>query len=112
MTDPQAPQPPPVPPEEKSVSLGDILGGLLGGGVFVVVLGVGVANILAALGLWNPLQLQGRLWTGVFLVAAPTTVVLITTLPLRIRQRIPESVAAVVTLGLWAGFFWAACGGR
>lgn len=109
MTDPQ---PPPETPAEKTISLGDLLGVLLGGSIFLVVLGAGIANILAALGLWNPLHLKGRLWTGVFLIAAPTAVVLITALPLRIRQRIPESVAAAVTLGLWAGFFWAACGGR
>lgn len=85
----------------KTVSLGDIIGIVVGGAVFLAVSGAGVVNI------W-----RGRLWTGIFLIAAPTAVVLITTLPLRIRQRIPESVAAIVTLGLWAGFFWAACGGR
>jgi len=112
MTDPEPLQPPRDTSRDKSIAVGDILGVLLGGAIFLVVLGTGVANVLAALGLWNPLHLKGRLWTGVFLIAAPTAVVLITALPLRIRQRIPESVAAIVTLGLWAGFFWAACGGR
>lgn len=91
----------PAKAPEKVISGGDIVGGVVGGVVFLAVIAAGGMNIL-----------RGRIWTGVFLIAAPTAVVLITTLPLRIRQRIPESVAAVVTLGLWAGFFWAACGGR
>lgn len=97
---------------EKLISIGDLLAYLLGGAVVAVVAGAGVLNILAALHLWNPLGWQGRLWTGIFMILAPTAIGLMTGLPYRIRQKIPESAAAIATLALWIAFFWAACGGH
>ena len=99
-------------PTEKTVAVGDILGAILGGVIYVFVAGCGVLHILAATSLWNPFHWQGQLWTGVFMILAPTAIALMAGLHYRIRQKIPESAAAIATLTLWIAFFWAACGGH
>ena len=108
-----APPPAPVPgPPERLIRGSDLTAYFFGGLIYMVVVGSGILNILAAAGSWNPLHWKGRLWTGIFMVAAPTAIAVMTALPLRIRQQIPESVGAVAILALWIAFFWAACGGH
>lgn len=104
-----------VSPEksEQTVIRGsDITAILFGVPVFLVIIGSGVLNICAAMGWWNPLHWRGRFWTGVALLAVPTAMVIMTTLPPRIRTKIPDSVASVTVVLLWVAFFWAACGGH
>ena len=96
----------------KVVRGGDIISMLVGGLVYVFVAGCGVLHILAATKIWNPFFWQGQLWTGVFMVAAPTAIMVLTALPYRVRKRMPESVATVGIMALWIAFFWAACGGH
>lgn len=105
------PQPPPST-SERVISGGDITASIVGGVIYIVVAGCGLLNLLAALQLWNPLHWEGRLWTGIFMVAAPTALFLMAALPYRIRQKLPESVVGVGIVALWIAFFWAACGGR
>jgi hypothetical protein len=97
---------------ESRISSGDLVSMLLGGVVFAVVAGSGLLNILAALKIWNPLHWEGRFWTGVFMILAPTAIALMAGLPYRVRQKIPEGAAGVAILALWIAFFWAACGGH
>jgi len=79
---------------------------------FVVTLGTGLLNILAALGGWNPFHWQGRLWTGIFMIAAPSVLCIIAALPYRIRRKMPDSVGGITVMLVWIAFFWAACGGH
>lgn len=106
-TSPEATAPP-----EKVVRGGDIVAMILGGVVYLVVAGCGVLQILAALKIWSPLHWEGRLWTGIFMVAAPTALAVMSALPHRLRNKIDENVLAVTIIALWIGFFWAACGGH
>ncbi len=103
---------PSAEPAEKVIRGGDIVGMLVGGFVYIVVAGSGVLHVLAATRVWNPFHWQGQLLTGVFMVLAPTALAVMAALPYRIRQKMPESVVAVGTIGLWIAFFWAACGGH
>lgn len=96
----------------KVIAGGDVLASIIGGLVYLVVAGSGMMQVLAALHLWNPLAWQGRLWTGIFMIAAPTALVVMANLPYRLRQRIPESVLGFAIVVLWVAFFWAACGGH
>src|SRR4051812_1023584 len=94
------------------VSGSDVTAILFGVPVFLVIVGAGVLNICAAMGWWNPLHWRGRFWTGVGLLAVPSAMVVMTTLPPRIRKKIPESVASITVILLWVTFFWAVCGGH
>ena len=80
--------------------------------IFLTILTVGLLNILAATGVYNPLHWDGRLWTGVFLIAAPGVMALIGSLPAKVLEKMPDSVAEVTILLVWVAFFWAACGGH
>lgn len=109
---PHAMDPETPPPPEKVISSGDIIASIVGGIVYLVVAGSGILNVLAALRLWNPLRWEGRLWTGVFMIAAPTALIIMATLPYRVRQKIPDGAVEFSILALWIAFFWAACGGH
>jgi len=80
--------------------------------VFLIVVPLGVLNILAALNRWNPLNIEGRLWTGVFMIAAPATLVIVNALPYRIRKDMPESVGCLIPLAVWIALFFAFCSGK
>lgn len=90
----------------------DITAILFGVPVFLVIIGAGVLNICAATGWWNPFHWHGRLWTGILLLLLPTAMTIMTTLPIKIRSKIPDSVGGTTVLLLWVAFFWAACGGH
>jgi len=109
--DAQAPGPRPTQ-AERVISGGDIIASIIGGVVYLMVAGSGILNVLAACQLWNPLHWEGRFWTGVFMVMAPTALVIMATLPYRIRQKIPDGAVELTILALWVAFFWAACGGH
>ena len=85
---------------------------LFGGSVFLLVVGCGVLNILAAMGKWNPFHWQGRFWMGVFMVAAPAALAVMAALPAELRKKVPDQVITLSILVLWVAFFWAACGGH
>lgn len=78
----------------------------------VLILGTGLLNILAALGGWNPFHWQGRLWTGLFMIAAPSALGIMAALPYRIRSKMPDAAASITVILVWIAFFWAACGGH
>ena len=111
---PDEPQPAAEKKKEPEVVIkgSDITAILFGVPVFLVIVGCGVLNILAAKGLWNPFHWRGRFWTGVFFLLVPTAMVVMTTLPINIRSKIPDSVSGITVLLLWIAFFWAACGGH
>src|SRR5262245_21937992 len=102
---PQKPEPP--KPPERHIQSGDILGAFILGIVFLVVVPVGVLNMLAAKNLWNPLKIEGRVWSGLLMIAAPLSMLLITGLPYRIRKKIPDSVGCLVVIAVWAALFLA-----
>jgi len=113
--DPDQPQPPKPEEEGKKpfhIEGGDFIaiGMLLV--VFLVVVPLGGLNILAALHVWNPLKLEGKLWTGIFLIAAPATLVIVNALPYRIRKDLPESVGCLIPLLVWIALFVAFCSGK
>ena len=99
-------------PPERHVQSGDIVGLFILAIVFVVVIPVGVLNMLAAKNLWNPLKIEGRFWSGLLMIVAPLTLLLVTGLPYRIRKNIPDSVGCLVVVAVWAALFLAFCGGR
>ena len=77
-----------------------------------MVVACGVLNILAAKGGWNPFHWQGRFWTGVFMIAAPSALAGMAALPYRMRSKMPEPALGITVLLVWVAFFWAACGGH
>ena len=103
----------PPPPDTKTIVRGSDVTSIV---VFIVVLllvvPVGVLQILAATTAWNPLALSGRLWTGIFLVLAPASLVVTAALPYRIRRRIPESLGCLLPLLFWTALFVAYCNGK
>ena len=99
-------------PKQTVIRGSDVTAILFGGVIFGVVVGCGVLNILAVLGAWNPFHWQGRLWTGVFMIVAPSALGGMTALPARIRTKIPDAVGGWVVLLVWVAFFWAACAGH
>ena len=100
------------PEGDKVVRGENVTAMLFGGTVFLVVVGCGVLNILAAMGSWNPFHWQGHLWTGVFMVAAPSALAGMAALPAELRKKVPDQVLGLIVLALWVAFFWAACGGH
>ena len=102
----------PETPPEKTIRGSDLTATLFGGIVFGVAVACGVLNILAATGGWNPFHWHGRLWTGIFMIAAPSTLAIMAALPANFRGKIPDAAIGWVTLLVWVAFFWAACGGH
>jgi hypothetical protein len=105
----QAPEP---GGSERIVRGSDITAIVFGSVIFGVVIGCGVLNILAAKGGWNPFHWQGRLWTGVFMIAAPSALAGMAVLPARIRTKLPDALIEWTIVLVWVAFFWAACGGH
>ncbi len=121
MPDETKPEAPPSTSAEPTLKEGEskvVLSGstffafLFGVPIILTIVTVGVLNILAATGKYNPLHWKGRFWTGVFMLLAPTVMLVLTTLPAKIRTRMPDSVAETAVLLIWVAFFWAACGGH
>src|SRR5260221_13411363 len=79
--------------------------------MFLLIAGSGVLNILAATGGWNPFHWRGRLWTGVFMLAASSARVGMAALAFRIRSKMTESAAGITFILMWIAVFWAVCGG-
>ena len=100
------------PQPEVVIKGSDITAYFFGGIIFFTIVTVGVMNILAATGKYNPMHWKGRFWTGVFMLAAPTIMAVLASLPARIRTKMPDSVAEAAVLLVWVAFFWAACGGH
>ena len=102
------------PEEEKQTVIrgSDVTAILFGVPILGIIVGAGVLNICAAMGWWNPLHWRGRFWTGVMLLLVPTAMFVVTTMPVKIRTKIPESVGSILVILLWVAFFWAACGGH
>ena len=103
----------PTPSSPKTIISGSTITAILFGvPVIGIVVGCGLLNILAAAGGWNPFHWQGRLWTGVFMIVAPSSMCIMAVLPAATRAKIPVPVLGLSSVLLWIGFFWAACGGR
>jgi phosphatidylglycerophosphate synthase len=90
----------------------DITAVFFGGIIFLTVISVGLMNVLAATGKYNPMHWKGRFWTGMFMLAVPSAMGILPTLPKRLLSKIPESVLGVTIILLWVAFFWATCGGH
>lgn len=76
---------------------GVVFGALVGVGL----VGSGALEILAGAGVWNPLGLRGRAIAGALRVASSLALLALTSLPPRIRGRLPDwvvlpGVAAIV----------------
>lgn len=99
-------------PKKTLVSGSNVTAILFGGILFGVVVACGVLNILAAKGRWNPFRWQGRFWTGILMIAAPSVLGIAAALPYRIRSKIPESALGITVVLVWIAFFWATCGGH
>ena len=85
---------------------------LIGGVVFLIVVPMGLLNVLAAVGKWNPLHIEGRLWSGLLMILAPTVLALVAGLPYRYRHKIPDQVGCLLVLAVWVAMFFAFCSGR
>jgi hypothetical protein len=97
----------------KTVIRGSDLSAIVfGGTVYLFVVGCGMLNILAAEGGWNPFHWQGRFWTGVLMIAAPSALTIMAVLPAEMRKKIPDQAVELGIVSLWVAFFWVACGGH
>jgi hypothetical protein len=104
----------PQPPQSgEPVIKGDtVMAYVIGGIVFFIVVPLGALNVLAAVGWWNPLKIEGRLWSGLLMILAPLLTLGVTSLPMRYKEKIPESAGCLLMLVLWVALGWAFCGGR
>jgi hypothetical protein len=103
----------PETPEEERIIKGDtVFAYVVGAIVFLIVVPLGALNVLAALGWWNPLRIEGRLWSGVLMIAAPLLSLGVTSLPIRYKEKIPESAGCLLMLLVWVALGLAFCGGR
>jgi hypothetical protein len=106
------PEPEPPQPEERVIKGDTVMYYVIGAIVFLVVVPLGALNVMAALGGWNPLKIEGRLWSGVLMVVAPLLTLGVTSLPMRYKEKIPESAGCFLMLLVWVALGWAFCGGR
>ena len=103
---------PETAPKEQVIKGDTVIAYIIGAIVFLLVVPAGTLNVLAALGWWNPFKIEGRLWSGVLMIAAPLLTLGVTSLPMRYKEKIPESAGCFLTLVIWVALGWAFCGGR